>query len=120
MPKKNVRKTELVFLERRLAFLEDKLKSYENTQGTVINTLPVRICDMVPLEKQDEQPFFLMVLIIRKKDKHCHRCPIIKIKREILEELVTSEETVTIYDYLHLEKFAEKMLANREWIWALR
>jgi hypothetical protein len=30
----------IIFLERRLAFIEDKLKTYENANGPIINTLP--------------------------------------------------------------------------------
>lgn len=123
MPKKKYENTfnPLIFLERRLDYLEDKLKSYENIQGPIINTLPVKIYDIVPLEKKSQcyKPFFfLIVLIVREKDK---RCPIIKVSREILTDIINSEDVITIYDYLHIENFAEKTLDKyNEWVWKLR
>lgn len=115
---KRQNRNKIIFLERRLAFIEEKLKSYENAKGPIINILPVKIYDMVPLNDQDfyneKDVFFLIVLIIRKNDK---RCPIVKISEKVLKDILISEDNITIYDYIHTEMFAEKTIDNDEWIW---
>ena len=112
---KNKHKNKFIFLERRLAYIEDKLKFYENAKGPIISTLPVKIYDIFPLEKQQYKPvFFLIVLIIKKNDK---RCPIVKIPKQTFINLAYKKSSVTIYDYLHTDEFAGKTIHNNEWIW---
>jgi hypothetical protein len=82
--------------------------------------LPVKVYDVVPLHNQDirgKNVYFLIVLIIRKKDK---RCPIIKVNKKVFEEIALSDDDITIYDYIHTETFAEKTIENDEWIWKCR
>ena len=77
---------QITFLERRLAFIEDKLKMYENAKGPIINILPVKIYDMIPLHNQDShncKGVFFLIVVIRKNDK---RCPIIKNIRKNIKK----------------------------------
>jgi len=114
-------RNKIIFLERRLAFIEDKLKMYENAKGPIINILPVKVYDIVPLHEQDlnsNNVFFLIVLVIRKNDK---RCPIIKVSEKVFREISLSDNDITIDDYIHTETFAEKTIDNNnEWIWKRR
>lgn len=109
----------MIYLERRLAFIEDKLKTYENAEGPIVNILPVKVYDIIPLYEQTSttKGSFLLVLFIRRNDK---RCPIIKVSEKTLKQLAYSEETITIDDYIHTETFAEKTICERKWIWKRR
>lgn len=114
---KNVQ-NQMIYLERRIAFIEDKLKFYENSNGPIINTLPVKLYDIAPLNTQENRTFFSIVLIISQNDK---RCPIVKVSRQIFSNLAFSNETeITIYDYLNTNQFAEKTIINNNWIWRIR
>ena len=111
-------KNKVIFLERRLAFIEEKLRMYENAKGPIINTIPVRLYDAVPLFEQNVKTGgFLLVLVVRKND---NRCPIIKISENVLKELAFSDTEITINDYIHTETFAEKTIHNNQWIWKQR
>ena len=50
----------MIYLERRIAFIEDKLKFYENSNGPINNTLPVKLYDIAPLNKHENRTFFLL------------------------------------------------------------
>jgi len=109
-------KNKILYLERKIAFIENKLETYENAEGPCINTLPIKIYDIVPIHEQCFflKGFFLLALIIKKNDKHS---PIIKVSEDILKIIANSENVITITDYIHTEMFAEKTIINKEWIW---
>ena len=35
----------------------------------------------------------------------------------MLKNIAYSSETITFYDYIHTETFAEKTIINNEWVW---
>ena len=63
----------LIFLERKIAFIEDKIKAYENAERPFITTLPITVYDIIPLYKQPyiDKGIYLLVLHIQKKDNRC-------------------------------------------------
>lgn len=45
-------KNKILYLERKIAFIENKLETYENAEGPCINTLPIKIYDIIPIHEQ--------------------------------------------------------------------
>lgn len=102
---------EIIFLERRIAFLEEKIESYENATSSIVNTLPFNIKDIDVINH--DKMFLSLVLIKNEKSK---RCPVIKVPKEHIQ-LQINNENLHITEYINTNKHAEISFCNNKWVW---
>ena len=115
---------ELIFLKRRNAFLEEKIKVYENLKSPIINTLPLMVDNIDFINDTNnkdnkDNKYLSIVLIKNKKDR---RCPVIKVPIHNLIYSIKYElnnEYLEITDYINKNKYAEKYYKNGKWIWKI-
>lgn len=109
----------VVILERKLAFLSEKLESLEKNTGPLYYILPVRVFDVCLVENQeigsDTQSFLLAVLHNAKDTK----VNVIKVSRDVLKKIAYASNEINIDDYILTEKIAERRLKKCEWVWML-
>lgn len=107
----------VLILERKLAFITEKLESFEKNTGPLYYLLPVRVFDLCLIEdqKKDQQAFLLAVLH-RPKDTQTN---VIKVSRDVLGIIANSTDEITIDDFILTEHLAERRLKKGKWVWVL-
>jgi hypothetical protein len=115
-------KNKILFLEKRIDFLQERLLSFEKDTGPIYNLLPVRLHDLVPLEHQPSNETFLLVVLVEKEN----RASVIKVPRNVLIKLSETTKEITIDDYILTDKIAERRLSisrngkkTKKWVWKL-
>lgn len=109
-------KNEIFLLERKVAFLEEKLHSFEKNTGPLYYLIPVRVFDLQPINDQDDPQTFLLAVINNQRDT---RANVIKVTRQVLAEILEGDDLVTFDDYVMTDHMAEKRMRRGEFVWDL-
>lgn len=107
---------QLLLLERKLAFLEEKVISLEKNTGPLYHLIPVRIFDLQPIADQDDPQSILLAVINNQRDTKAN---VIKVSLETLESMLKEEDLVTFDDYIMTDHIAEKRMRQNKFVWDL-